>query len=36
MDRLNWLTENLYYLAIPYFLVAMAYEIFVLRSATHL
>lgn len=33
MDQLNWLTENLYYLAIPYFLVAMAYEIAVLRSA---
>jgi len=33
MDRLNWLTENLYYLAIPYFLVAMAYEVWVLRSA---
>lgn len=33
MDRLNWLTENLYYLAIPYFLLAMAYEIVVLRSA---
>ena len=33
MDRLNWVTENLYYLASPYFLLAIAYEIAVLRSA---
>jgi sterol desaturase/sphingolipid hydroxylase (fatty acid hydroxylase superfamily) len=33
MDRLNWLTENLYFLATPYFLGAMAYEIWVLKRA---
>ena len=27
MDQLDWLAVNLYYLAIPYFLLAMAYEI---------
>lgn len=32
MDQLDWLAVNLYYLAIPYFLLAMAYEIAVLRS----
>ncbi len=33
MNLLNWITDNLYYLAIPYFLIAMGYEILVLRTA---
>ena len=33
MDTLNWLTLNLYYLAIPYFLIAIAFEVYTLRRA---
>ncbi len=35
MDQLNWLTVNLYYLAIPYFLIAIAFEVFTLRRAAN-
>lgn len=33
MDHLNWITANLYYMAIPYFLLAIGYEVVVLRRA---